>query len=97
LHNPFTRAILFFRKTQEGTGLPQTEDLKMTNAQNRQRWAKDQKKQAQAAFAATVKPVDVERAERLVSLRSLADTLSMAPWAAETLDGVRAEIRRLEA
>lgn len=69
----------------------------MTNAQNRQRWAKDQKKQAQVAFADTVKSVEVERAERLVSLRTLADTLSMAPWAAKTLDGVRAEIRRLEA
>lgn len=68
----------------------------MTNAQNRQRWTQEQKKQAQAAFAVTVKPVGVERAERLVSLRALADTLSTAPWASETLDAVRGEIKRLE-
>ena len=69
----------------------------MTNAQNRQRWAAGQRKRAQSAFAGTVKSVETERAERLAGLHALADTLSMAPWAAQTLDGVRAEISRLEA
>jgi hypothetical protein len=68
----------------------------MTNAQNHQRWAKGQKAQAQALFAATIKPAETERAERLANLRTLANTLSMAPWAYKTLDDVLAEIKHLE-
>lgn len=67
----------------------------MRDALNRQMWAIDQRKQARAAFAVTVKPVEIERAERLAGLRAMADMLSTMPTMGETLASVREQIRSL--
>ena len=66
------------------------------DALNRRRWAIDQKKRADAAFAATVKPVDQERAERLTGLRTMEALMVQLPHQPEVLERIRAEIRYLE-
>lgn len=69
----------------------------MTDAQNRQRWAVDQKKRAAVAFAATLAPVSKVRAWRLAELRQMAEMMEKMPQMALTLASVRAEIAKLEA
>lgn len=67
----------------------------MTNTQNRQRWAIDQRKQAQAAFAATIEPVEVVYAARIAELRALAHVMLSVPSMGDARMSVLAEIDRL--
>lgn len=67
----------------------------MNGTLNRQRWAVDQRKQAQAAFAATVKPVEVEYTARIAELRALAHAMLSVPSMGEARMSVLAEIDRL--
>jgi hypothetical protein len=69
----------------------------MTDAQNRQRWAVDQKRQARAKFAAELPPLSKVRAWRLAELRQMAEVMEAMPQMTGTLALVRAEIAKLEA
>ncbi len=71
----------------------ETPETEMTGAQNRQRWAVDQKRQARASFVAP------DQSQRLNELRALATMLARPEFRqmADQISAVRAEISRLEA
>ena len=69
----------------------------MNAAQNSQRWATYQLRQARAASEAAALTTEHARAEKLYGLRDMAKMMAGLPHMAATLASVQAEIARLEA
>lgn len=67
----------------------------MTDAQNRQRWAADQRKRAAAKFSEELPPVKDQRTAKLAQLRQMASMMETMPHMADALANVRVEMAKL--
>lgn len=63
---------------------------------NRARWSQDQRAEAGRRFAASQPDPAQQRAEKLATLREMAEMMEAMPHMAGTLARVRADIARLE-